>query len=490
MAIAALLLLLPIRLFEIANPDWRVLAWIHAAAVVTLTLLYLLHLGGWPWLRHFAFPVAFIFVAIPWVTPIERPIIQGLMRLVAGFAAETVTLFGIPAQVEGNLIRVTTGLVGVNEACSGVRSLQTSLMIGLLLGELKRLATPRRVVLVICAVAIALAANFLRALFLVWLVAIKGISELGHWHDFAGYAILILVFACTLGVAYLLGSRGLSKTVVAGVSPADSKNLQPGRLPLQTLSWPPVFYLAAALCWLVLAEAGASAWYRAHESNLVKSAQWRVQWPRSAANFHELQIDEPVRSILRFDHGRAASWTWPVANAAAAITYSSDLKTIMCLLYFFRWEPGENSALLANLHRPDVCLPASGWVQVADTGVRNYRVNNSLALPFRHFEFRHPTTNMVGDAAHQTAHVFYCLWEDRTANPSGFHQDSKPPLMFGDPARWTRSERLQLVLAGRRHLGQQTMEFIAVTPESVDAREIDALFAQALPQLVNAGANY
>src|SRR6201997_2382741 len=41
LAILALLLLLPVRLFEIANPEWRLLAWIHASAVVTLTLLFL-----------------------------------------------------------------------------------------------------------------------------------------------------------------------------------------------------------------------------------------------------------------------------------------------------------------------------------------------------------------------------------------------------------------------------------------------------------------
>jgi exosortase len=178
--LAALLLLLPVRLFEIANPEWRPLAWLHTASVVTLTLLYLWYVGGRSWLRHFAFPVAFIFVAVPWVTPIEGPIIQGLMRLVAGFATETITLLGIPAQLEGNLIRVTNGLVGVNEACSGVRSLQTSLMIGLLFGELKRLSISHRVLLVIGAVAIALGTNFLRAIFLVWIAATRSISEVNR----------------------------------------------------------------------------------------------------------------------------------------------------------------------------------------------------------------------------------------------------------------------------------------------------------------------
>ena len=151
--LAALLLLLPVRLFEIGTPEWRPLGWIHAASVATLTLLYIWSAGGKPWLRHFAFPIAFFFVAVPWVTPIEVPIIQGLMRVVAAVAAETVTLFGIPTQLEGNLIRVSSGLVGVNEACSGVRSLQTALMIGLLFGELKRFSVLRRFVLAGGAIA-------------------------------------------------------------------------------------------------------------------------------------------------------------------------------------------------------------------------------------------------------------------------------------------------------------------------------------------------
>jgi len=64
LAIPALLLLLPVRLFEIANPEWRPLAWVHAAAVVTLTLLLIWYAGpaGAGWLRHFAFPVAVVFV--------------------------------------------------------------------------------------------------------------------------------------------------------------------------------------------------------------------------------------------------------------------------------------------------------------------------------------------------------------------------------------------------------------------------------------------
>jgi exosortase len=489
-SLAALLLLLPVRLFEIANPEWRPLAWLHTASVVTLTLLYLWYVGGRPWLCHFAFPVGFIFVAVPWVTPIEGPIIQGLMRLVAAFAAETITLLGIPAQLEGNLIRVTNGLVGVNEACSGVRSLQTSLMIGLLFGELKRLSISHRVLLVIGAVAIALATNFLRAIFLVWIAATTSISEVNRWHDLAGYTIVGLVFVGTFGLAYLLGRKKPSDAIVAGVSPATMEELQPRRLselPLQrpVASWSfPTFYFLAALCWIVAVEAGAQLWYRSHERNLVASIQWEVEWPESAPNFQQLKVDDEVRRQLRFDEGHAASWTWPTATSPET-SQSPNSRPTTCVLYFFRWNPGRNSALLANLHRPDVCLPAVGWAQVADTGVRNYRVDGSLALPFRHFEFRHGARE---NPSQQVAHAFYCLWEDRAASPSA--AGSKLPQMSGSRSSWTRAERLRTVIEGRRHLGQQMMEFVALSRGPIDDDEIDARFAQALPRLVKVTTAY
>src|SRR5205823_1659329 len=99
---------------------------------------------------------------------------------------EAVSLFGVPAQLEGNLIRTSNGLVGVNEACSGVRSLQTSLMIGLLFGELKRLSILRRVALDAAAIGIAFIGNCARAFFLVWIAATKNIQAVDRWHDLAG----------------------------------------------------------------------------------------------------------------------------------------------------------------------------------------------------------------------------------------------------------------------------------------------------------------
>ena len=466
LGILALLLLLPIRLFEIANPEWRLLAWIHAAAVVTLTLLLIWWAGGEAWLRHFAFPVAFIFVAVPWPTPVETPVIQGLMRLVAHGAAETAMLLGTPAEVEGNLIRVSNGLVGVNEACSGIRSLQTSLMIGLLFGELKRLSVPRRIALVGGAITIALFANFVRAVFLVRVAATENLSEVSRWHDIAGYSIIALVFVATVGLAYLLGKSEVRRRR-SDVEEHGAQSAIAGS------------YLIFALCWLLAVEIGTASWYRLHERNLVSGIGWSVRWPEQAPNFRKLKIDEEIRAVLRFDDGQAAAWT------ASSPVNRSGPNTISCLLYMFRWNPGKNSALLANLHRPDVCLPASGWSQVADDGVRSYPVSGSFELPFRHFEFR----RTFGDAAPQTAHAFYSLSEDRASGASTSRQDANAvansPGMYGSRSEWTRAERLGAVLEGRRHLGQQVIEAIFISSEPFSAADAESLLSDLVREVVS-----
>ena len=466
-AIVALLLLFPLRLFEIANPEWRLLAWTHALAVVTLTLLFLWSAGGKAWLRHFAFPVTFIFIAVPWPTALETPVIQGLMRVVARVAAETAMLLGTPAQVEGNLIRVTNGLVGVNEACSGIRSLQTSLMISLLFGEVKRFSVLRRLILVVCAVVIALLANFLRAVFLVRIAAIENLSEVSRWHDIAGYSIIAFVFVATLGLAYLLGrSQARDRTSEIRIQNRQSAigNRQ---------SAIPVSFLIMALCWLLFVEIGTAAWYRLHERDLVSGIHWNVQWPEQAPNFRKLKIDNEIRAVLRFDEGDAAGWT------ISSPVNATEPNIVRCSLYVFRWNPGKNSALLANLHRPDVCLPASGWTQVADDGVRNYPVTGVFELPFRHFEFQRAFEN----SAPQTAHAFYCLSEDR-AVASSAPLPTSLPSMSGSRSEWTRAERIRTVLEGRRHLGQQVIQAIFISSYPFSGADAESQLRDLIREVV------
>jgi hypothetical protein len=235
-------------------------------------------------------------------------------------------------------------------------------------------------------------------------------------------------------------------------------------------------------------EIGIAAWYRAHETNLVSGIRWTVQWPEQAPNFRKLNIDPEIRSVLRFDEGQCAAWTLtpPPASESSQPAKTSGThvnrlppNAVACYLYVFRWNPGRNSALLANLHRPDVCLPASGWTQVADDGVRNYPVTGAFELPFRHFEFQ----RAFGNTAPQTAHAFYCLSEDRAAE-SSVPATTSLPGMTGSRSEWTRAERLRTVLEGRRHLGQQVIEAIFVSNESFSSADAESRLRDLVREVV------
>jgi len=490
LAFLLLAALLPIRLFEVANPDWRPLSWTHALIVVGFTLLVIgiwnrpaespsaesgskpdFHFN-WPAVRHFAFPICFILVAVPWLTPIEAPLVQGLMRIVAAVATETLTLFGIPAQLEGNLIRVSNGVVGVSEACSGVRSLQTSLMIGLLFGELKRLNVARRVALVAVALTIALLANFGRTIFLVWIAATESLAAVEHWHDLAGYAIVGAVFLGTVASASALAKAKSVKEK----GERDSSAATPR--PVLGSHFPPITFLLFALAFLFSIETSVSIWYRWHERGLVATRTWNVQWPESAPNFRELPVDAHTREMLRYDEGREVSWAVPdvVRPAEFRAEPVSTERVGKAILYFFRWEPGTATVLRARAHRPDICLPAVGWRQTGPPHLQAYPVGDDLSLPFQQFSFVHDESG--GRPLY--AETFFCLREDRVRPGPQAGGDSLPFSHWSVPERW------QAVRSGLRNPGQQVLEFVLLSHHPLKGEDARTGFATLVPRLVKA----
>ena len=148
------------------------------------------------------------------------------------------------------------------------------------------------------------------------------------------------------------------------------------------------------------------------------------------------------------------------------------------MLFFFRWEPGTGTILRARSHRPDICLPSVGWRQTGDYGVRDYRVNENLALPFRHFAFA------LQDAKRGSvvAHAFFCIRENRVqpdARVFGAGSVSGP--------EWDRSDRMRVVREGLRNPGQQVMQLVLIGPAELTAAVAEALFAEQLPEIVKLG---
>ena len=435
-AAGCLALLLPLRLVEEPNGDWRLLSWVHAGLLVTLSLAAAAWAGGRPWVRHFAFPVGFLLLALPWPSAPEQALVQGLQRSVASLAAGGMNLLGIPAEQQGNLIRVRDQLVGVNEACSGIRSLQTVLMAALFLGELSRLSLLRRAVLLAGGMAVAMVANVFRSSLLVWIAAQHGTATLNKYHDAAGVSVLVIVF---LGLLVLNGwlERKPGAPTAAVPEPPGS-----GR-------WLPVGVALAALAWLAVVEIGTEGWYRLHERGRVPRPSWTVAFPHDAPGFQPLTIDDVSRSLLRYDEGREARWH--VAGPPAGF----------CTAFFFRWEPGRTSTTLAVMHQPTTCLPSTGLRQVADAGIAPVAAPGGFSLPVHGYAF---------DLHGQPLYVYYVVWQDR----AGYEL---PAL---EAAGW--SDRFTAVRAGERNLGQQTLELVVTGTR--DFRAANVLCGQLIDRIV------
>jgi exosortase/archaeosortase family protein len=390
---------------------------------------------------------------------IEQPIVQGLMRIVASVATEAVGLFGIPAQVEGSIIRVSTGVVGVNEACSGVRSLQTSIMIGLLFGELKRMSVPKRLALLGAAVALAILANFGRAFFLVWIAASRGVAAVADWHDFAGYAIVAIVFLGSLLLTALLarGTRERTSEIGGRKSEVERRDRPTSDLRLPTSAF--------VLCflWVLGIEFAVAGWYRAHENDLIVVGSWTVRPPEKAPGFREIKIDENVRQTLRFDDGREV--TWKSGGPGGSTTN---------YLFFFRWNPGSSSVLRARAHRPDICLPSIGWTEIADLGARSYQGQGDISIPARHVTFRQAQGNAI-------AHTFFCLQEDKINR-----HETRPDLLLAEGVQpdWSFDARLRTVRNGIRNLGQQVLEVVFVSREDLGREPAEERFAALVRETV------
>jgi len=449
LVVVAAVVLLPVRVVYEINPDWPLCSWLMTLTVVGISLYAVFLAGGWKWVRHFAFPVCFILVAVQWPYRIEHGLTQGLMRVVAGVTVELLGWLNIPAFQHGNLIELSTGVVGIDEACSGIRSFQSTLMAALFLGELYRLRTPIRLLLVGAGLTAAFLFNVCRTLILTWQANAHGLSAIDKWHDPAGFSIAVACFFCLWFAAVLCKSRwsAVSGPVVPGSSP---RNSQPSILNPQRSPSTPRGFLIAVGCWSLCVLALTEAWYCSHNIKETGVFHWSVTLPATNPTFQKIELPPRTVKLLAYDYGTTGRWLeeggveWDVS--------------------FFRWRPRSvESVIHARRHRPEICLPASGFKQLTESELVFFDAGQ-LKLPFRKYTYA---------SEGQILYVFFCQWEDGAEKQTGM-QASK------------QSDRIRSVLVGRRHLGQQTLEVIITGSPSL--AEAEALVRRRLPELIRPDA--
>ncbi len=156
----------------------------------------------------FTFPVLIWLVSAPMVSAMETQLNLFLLRKVVTVVAFVFDTLGLPIEQQGNVLVLPNGNVGVEDACSGIRSLTGCLFAGSFLAAVFLEQWWKKIVLVVAALLLAFATNLARSLFLTAWAYNRGPDSIGGAvHDLAGYAVLGLTVGGLLALLPLLNLR-------------------------------------------------------------------------------------------------------------------------------------------------------------------------------------------------------------------------------------------------------------------------------------------
>ena len=182
-------------------------------ALVALLVLAVPALLGVAVTRVLLFPLAFLFFAVPagdFLTPI-------LMQWTADVTVAALQWSGIPVYREGLLFVIPSGTWSVVEACSGMRYLIASLMVGMLFAYLNYQSTQKRVIFALVSLVVPILANWLRAYMIVMLGHLSG-NKLAVGADHLVYGWVL--FGIIIMTLYWIGARWAEPSPVLAAAPA------------------------------------------------------------------------------------------------------------------------------------------------------------------------------------------------------------------------------------------------------------------------------
>lgn len=328
------------------------LGWQHAAVTFCFALALIATLGaGWIALaddRLRAVPLNWtVFTGImlwllvaPLPTGTYTRLMLALQTWVTTGVLNALHLLGIPARQSGNIIELATTSVGVEDACSGIRSLISCSYAGLFFAAWLLRSPGKRAALILIAPVLAIAMNFARSLTLT-LLANRGVDINGFWHDVTGYAILGLTAALLAVLATLLGS---GTPEVAPTAPASATPVTPRPAWAFTLG---ATALAGLLAFFFVASRpGSAPVATAPEVPLAKLI------PADAANWQVKTLDDLTRfsGILQTNHLLERNYRGVI-----------DGQPVQLNVYIAHWVAGAAPVSLVASHTPDACWPGAGW---------------------------------------------------------------------------------------------------------------------------------
>lgn len=183
---------------------WSIGELVSAISVSQFAMMAMIPFASWAIFgtrvaKTLCIPFLFLFFAVPF----GEFLVPTLMNWTADFTVMALRSSGVPVYREGNYFMIPTGIWSIVEACSGLRYLIASLMVGCLYAYLAYRSWLRRAAMVAAAVIVPIVANWLRAYMIVMLGHLSnnrlavGVDHLIYGWIFFGVVMLLLFWVAS-----------------------------------------------------------------------------------------------------------------------------------------------------------------------------------------------------------------------------------------------------------------------------------------------------
>ena len=196
----------------------------------------------------------------------------------------------------------------------------------------------------------------------------------------------------------------------------------------------------------MISAGGSESWYWWKSRTALRAPAWTVASADPASGLVDEDLGKRVSEMLRFDRGFQRSWR--------------DQTGRQWHMIFTEWEPNRMSLHYAQPHLPEQCQRMIGREIVSKSELRKTEANG-ISIAYNVYKIR---------AGSDEFYLMYVINDDRISGKEVTVERATP------------ANRMKTVMAGRRNMGQRSMQ-LALVGEP-DAGVAEQAMLGLLPQLV------
>ena len=368
--ISFLLLFFLSRIIFEPDPFWRLPLWLETLALSGCSIIIIRSSLPFISSKGLTLVACYLFTSLPWPAQLESSIVLSLSNLIGSITGEFLLLLGYPAEVMGSLILVDQNEISINNACSGIRSLQNLISFSIFFSIYFRHNFFYFGMSLLFAWGLTFLLNSMRALSLS-LVSLKfGNEAYLDWHDWIGNFFILGAFLSLLFVNWFLSGNCSSNH--------QEKHRQVSQWQLNIPSKFSKVFLGSVLTTHVV----IYFWFYLYLEP-PKNFNWYIDQSRNST-----PLSKGVEDVLQFDYGHKQKVK--IGNDQTAE-----------VIFFGYHEASAAASLCSRNHPPDHCMASAG-IKLAESYEPTLYKTPNYNLRFRHY------TTERRSVTHPMTHVFWC----------------------------------------------------------------------------------